>query len=617
MPDPVAGPGELLVDVERVGICGTDVELYTGEMAYIEQGHTHFPLRLGHEWTGRVSAVGYRRGRALARQARSPATRCSAAVTATYCAAGHHHVCPNRFEVGIRGGWAGALAEKVRDPDAVRLRDPRARDASPPPRSSSRAATRCAPSGPRASSPATACSSSGRARSACSPPSSPSRRAPRCTSAGCARDRSRSRASLGVPHTWHLDDLAGVGIRSVRRRHRGDEQRDDARARGAAGKARRSRRVHRAVRRRRASSTPATSRSRTSPPSASCRPRPGSPARSRASRAARSCPMRSSARSSPLEEVPDRFEGRRGARGRTGSEGARRSAAEPLSERSHDERDAIRVGGREAGRRRPRDRRADRARRPPARASPSMSWPASCTARSRQCIGRWRPCGERDSRTWPGAGCTCSATSTCGSRSATSTARPETARIQPLLEDLATQFGETAHYAVLSGPDIVYRAKMDPPQGAVRLTSVIGGRNPAYRTAVGKALLSERLVDLRGVTDWFGPFPLEPEDPEHPDDAATRFSPNSTRRASAVSASTTRRTRSASTASRSRSTSTAPTPRRERSASALSDSELPCRPSRTRSPRSGRRSPGISAPTRSADRRRLGRTECVSRRRAP
>ena len=37
---------------------------------------------------------------------------------------------------------------------------------------------------------------------------------------------------------------------------------------------------------------------------------------------------------------------------------------------------------------------------------------------------------------------------------------------------------------------------MDPPQGAVRLTSVIGGRNPAYRTAVGKALLSDRLLDL-------------------------------------------------------------------------------------------------------------------------
>jgi threonine dehydrogenase-like Zn-dependent dehydrogenase len=30
-----------------------------------------------------------------------------------YCRAGNHHVCPNRSEVGIRGDWAGALAEKL------------------------------------------------------------------------------------------------------------------------------------------------------------------------------------------------------------------------------------------------------------------------------------------------------------------------------------------------------------------------------------------------------------------------------------------------------------------------------------------------------------------------
>ena len=90
--------------------------------------------------------------------------------------------------------------------------------------------------------------------------------------------------------------------------------------------------------------------------------------------------------------------------------------------------------------------------------------------------------------------------------------RPENQRIQPLLEELATTFGETAHYAILSGTDIVYRAKMDPPQGAVKLTSVIGGRNPAYRTAVGKALLSQQLLTLDDVTEWFD-FPLEAKTP--------------------------------------------------------------------------------------------------------
>jgi IclR family transcriptional regulator, acetate operon repressor len=68
-------------------------------------------------------------------------------------------------------------------------------------------------------------------------------------------------------------------------------------------------------------------------------------------------------------------------------------------------------------------------------------------------------------------------------------ARPESEHVRPILEEFATTFGETTHYAVLEGAEVVYRAKVDPPAGAVRLTSVIGGRNPAYATAVGKLLL--------------------------------------------------------------------------------------------------------------------------------
>lgn len=110
--DPVPSAGELLVDVERVGICGTDVELYTGEMAYIEQGHTSFPLRLGHEWTGTVVQVGAAGdegwlGKRITGDTMLGCGRCQ------FCAAGNHHVCPQRSEVGIRGEWAGALAEKV------------------------------------------------------------------------------------------------------------------------------------------------------------------------------------------------------------------------------------------------------------------------------------------------------------------------------------------------------------------------------------------------------------------------------------------------------------------------------------------------------------------------
>ena len=87
-------------------------------------------------------------------------------------------------------------------------------------------------------------------------------------------------------------------------------------------------------------------------------------------------------------------------------------------------------------------------------------------------------------------------------------ARPETARIEPLLRELATEFGETAHYAILDGAEVVYRAKVDPPVGAIRLTSTIGGRNSAYTTAVGKLLLSFELSSLAALESRLGDVPL-------------------------------------------------------------------------------------------------------------
>lgn len=80
--------------------------------------------------------------------------------------------------------------------------------------------------------------------------------------------------------------------------------------------------------------------------------------------------------------------------------------------------------------------------------------------------------------------------------------RPDHVRVTPALTALAERFGETAHYAVLSGRSVVYRAKTDPPVGAVRLTSTIGGRNPAHCTAVGKMLLAYALPNDQAVLDW-------------------------------------------------------------------------------------------------------------------
>ncbi|WP_199520906.1 IclR family transcriptional regulator [Jiangella anatolica] len=77
-------------------------------------------------------------------------------------------------------------------------------------------------------------------------------------------------------------------------------------------------------------------------------------------------------------------------------------------------------------------------------------------------------------------------------------ARPEHVRLRPVLETLAERFGETTHYAVLDGREVVYRAKVDPPTGAARLTSTVGGRNPAHSTGVGKLLLAYGLGFVDG-----------------------------------------------------------------------------------------------------------------------
>lgn len=88
-------------------------------------------------------------------------------------------------------------------------------------------------------------------------------------------------------------------------------------------------------------------------------------------------------------------------------------------------------------------------------------------------------------------------------------ARPDHVRVIPVLKALCERYGETVHYAVLDGDAVVYRSKLDPAAGAVRLTSVVGGRNPAHCTAVGKLLLAYGLPDEEAVRAWVGDRVLE------------------------------------------------------------------------------------------------------------
>jgi DNA-binding IclR family transcriptional regulator len=88
-------------------------------------------------------------------------------------------------------------------------------------------------------------------------------------------------------------------------------------------------------------------------------------------------------------------------------------------------------------------------------------------------------------------------------------ARPDHLRIAPVLATLAERYGETSHYAVLDGDTVVYRAKVDPPHGALRLTSTVGGRNPLHSTGVGKMLLAHALPNDAAVVAWVGDRTLE------------------------------------------------------------------------------------------------------------
>ena len=54
-PDPVAGAGELLVAPIAAGICGTDLEIISGDG---DPAFVKYPASLGHEWAGRVIGHG-------------------------------------------------------------------------------------------------------------------------------------------------------------------------------------------------------------------------------------------------------------------------------------------------------------------------------------------------------------------------------------------------------------------------------------------------------------------------------------------------------------------------------------------------------------------------------
>lgn len=114
VPDPVPGSGEAVIEVERVGVCGTDVELFDGTMSYLHTGVARYPIRPGHEWAGTVTAVGDGVAASwLGRRVMGDTMIGDG--TCPRCRSGRHHVCENVSEVGFHG-YDGALAELIAVP---------------------------------------------------------------------------------------------------------------------------------------------------------------------------------------------------------------------------------------------------------------------------------------------------------------------------------------------------------------------------------------------------------------------------------------------------------------------------------------------------------------------
>src|SRR3978361_330556 len=87
VPDPTPGPRGVLVRVQAVGICGTDIHVLEGEFE-----PTVFPLIPGHETSGTVESVGAE-GTELSvgdRVSVDPTLTCG---ECSFCANGHANLC--------------------------------------------------------------------------------------------------------------------------------------------------------------------------------------------------------------------------------------------------------------------------------------------------------------------------------------------------------------------------------------------------------------------------------------------------------------------------------------------------------------------------------------------
>lgn len=125
------GPGEVLLRVGAVGLCGTDFHIFSGHGNYNTDARGRIvpleeaPQILGHEFVGTVAEVGARVGdlrpgdRVVVDQGRNCMS--AARPLCEYCSTGDSHQCAHYGEHGITG-LPGALAEYITVPAANAVR---------------------------------------------------------------------------------------------------------------------------------------------------------------------------------------------------------------------------------------------------------------------------------------------------------------------------------------------------------------------------------------------------------------------------------------------------------------------------------------------------------------
>ncbi len=112
VPVPATGPTDVLIEVEKVGVCGTDYHIYSWDTW--AQNRIKPPLVIGHEFMGRVAAVGSA-VRMVGVGDRVSAEGHIADGTCLLCRTGEAHICERVQIIGVDRD--GAFAEYISMPE--------------------------------------------------------------------------------------------------------------------------------------------------------------------------------------------------------------------------------------------------------------------------------------------------------------------------------------------------------------------------------------------------------------------------------------------------------------------------------------------------------------------